>query len=699
MKQMSSAKKIHYVLIGFVLFAIVESLLCVFFSGKYWLFYAISGGSWVFFGLIFSAFSLLFFSVWGKFKKNLTSGFFLAYSLALPLLFYTLAQLAINLPGKYWSPSNLGMVGVFALIFLFLFFVIYKVWAKRPDRARGFKDYVMMQMLIAATGLSGVFLVISPLQKEHWLVSVILVFLFCVLLPFFFLLVFLKIPKGFFGQIFIFSGLILALFLVELHVLCPVRDQLVFRQAEEGTGEDVAPAKFPQNIILIVMDTTRAANMSLYGYERNTTHNLEAFSEDSVTYQHLISNSPWTLPSHSSLFTGFPSDMHGATHGKTTDEPSYPLHDIFETLAEIFSAQGYATGAVVANTAYLAPWTGLNQGFQFYWWGRPLDHVLLLSILGSMGLSKNKFIELKKLCGIEKLNSAQQINQVAIRWMKKVKEKPFFLFLNYMENHGMNYLPSPYSTMFTSPPAPFFTQRKETGIPTVEKGQLERFRSWYDNELASLDFQIGALFAKLKNMGIYDRSLVVVTSDHGELLGEHDDFGHEFWLYQELLHVPLLVKAPFQKNGGTVRMDVVQIIDVFAELLTQAGIELPPFTQGQPFDEVDHPIIAEVKRNPDYVRSWPKTYDRDLTALFAKPFPGLKLIQSTEGGSELYDLKKDPGELKKITDVQNIQMLEEKLNNYLDYLDQLEIKKLRTRIKRIMDKATLDRLRDLGYIK
>jgi arylsulfatase A-like enzyme len=264
----------------------------------------------------------------------------------------------------------------------------------------------------------------------------------------------------------------------------------------------------------------------------------------------------------------------------------------------------------------------------------------------------------------------------------------------------MDYLPPPYSTMFTSPPAPYFMQREEeTGIPITERENSERFHSWYDNELASLDFHIGTLFAKLKNMGIYDKSLVVVTSDHGELLGEHDDFGHEFWLYQELLHVPLLVKFPFQKNGGTIRDDVVQIIDVFAELLTQSGFELPPFTQGQPLDRVSHPIIAEVKRNPAYTRSWPKTYDKDLTTLFAKPFPGLKYIRSTDGRDELYDLGRDPSEEKNLYSSLEIGTLEKELEKYLDYLDQLEIKKLRKTVKRKMDKATLKRLHDLGYIK
>ena len=125
------------------------------------------------------------------------------------------------------------------------------------------------------------------------------------------------------------------------------------------------------------MDTTRAVNMSLYNYHKPTTPNLEEFSSESVVFTNAIATAPWTLPSHASLFTGLPSSMHGATHGNTIERHGLPLQDHFVTLAEILTKNGYTTGAVVSNIV-LAPVSGLNQGFDYYWWGSCRNSSLIL---------------------------------------------------------------------------------------------------------------------------------------------------------------------------------------------------------------------------------------------------------------------------------------------------------------------------------
>lgn len=192
-------------------------------------------------------------------------------------------------------------------------------------------------------------------------------------------------------------------------------------------------------------------------------------------------------------------------------------------------------------------------------------------------------------------------------------------------------------------------------------------------------------------MGLYDETTIVVTSDHGELLGEHNYFGHGFLLYQQLLYVPLIAKYPFEKHDGKIIYKTVQNTDIFAELLVQAGITVPSNIQGQLFSEVEHPIISEVKRKPYNEIKWSNRYNQDLIAIYSKQLPSLKLIRSSDGQKELFDIKSDPMELNNIFDSRKIQIIEEELDRYLYSLSKLKAIKQTLEAKK--------RLFALGYIK
>jgi len=447
------------------------------------------------------------------------------------------------------------------------------------------------------------------------------------------------------------------------------------------------------------MDTARAANFSLYGYKRCTTPNLEQFARESVLFKNAISSAPWTLPSHASLFTGFISYIHGATHGKTKDAHALALHENYDTLAELLTSHGYMTGGVTANTAWLSPSTGLDQGFNYYWWGKSRDSVLFLPTVCSVLLGSNSNNYLKRICGVTTVNSAKRINKIAISWLRKHRNQPWFLFINYMEAHGIEYLPSPYSKLFTKPPKPPFPLNPEDSkVISASNEKVERLRSWYDNQLAFLDNQIALFFESLKDMGLFEETIIVVTSDHGELLGEHEDIGHEFWLYHELLHVPLIIKYPFKKHSGSIIHKIVQNTDIFAELLLQAGISIPSNIQGQPLSEVTHPIISEVERCPIGAAIKPDRYDHDLKALYSKQIAGFKLIQSSDGRKELYHIKNDPTERNNILDFQKIEIIEKELSKYLASLQKLRATKQTYKYKKL-DGATIERLRALGYLQ
>lgn len=699
--------------LSFAAFALIESLFCYLFSGKFRQYYLLSFALWM---TVFALFYLLgiellvkkiFPKLMTRFRKRADDPLFiLTLLLITPMFFYTTVQICNFLPGRFYSISNLFLILLNLILFYFFTLVLYDHFGKtRPNKT--ISNFIFYAILFGFSSISGVFLIASELQGEHWFAKLVIVFLFCITIPFLstLLFTFLKHGKWLFKSILL-SLFILLLLLLELEVALPLRDHLIFQQ-QPSTGsmeKSNGPGGKPPNIILIVMDTTRASNMSLYGYHRSTTPNLEQFASDAVVFTHALSSAPWTLPSHASLFTGLHSSLHGATHGKTKETQGLPLDNEFNTMAEILTANGYTTGAVTANTAFLAPWTGLNQGFEFFWWGRSRDDVLLLPTMAALFLKPDHVDKLKTICGITGKNAAKRINQIARNWLKKVKNKrPWFLFINYMETHGMKYLPPPYAEMFTKPPAMKMSlrnskNRDNTGLFFPKEQELQKLRSWYDNELASLDNEIGLLFKFLKEKNLFYETLIVVTSDHGELLGEHHDFGHGFWLYHELLHVPLIIKYPFGKSKGEVNHKMVQNIDIFAELLEQAHINLPPYIQGQPLNEVTHPIMSSIKRNPTYKDRWPARYDKDLVALYSRQHNQHKLILSSRGSRNLYDLEQDPGEINTISRFPQLQVIEDELNSYLDFLKQFKGLMPVHRAKKL-DKATKDRLRSLGYIK
>ena len=691
--------------LGGIIFAGIEGILCLFFSGKYWQYYILSVAFWAVIGIIyyFPFFGICFLlrNIFTRFnlkKKTFNESKLLLVFLAIaPLFFYTAVQLNLHLPGKYFSKFSLCLDVLLLLIFAFIFLYLYGAW-KKQDKQFILKHFFLFLFLMGGISISGVFLVVSELQTEHWVISVFLVFIFCTLLPIFSIYILKKMNFGMIRKSLIIVGIICFLLIIELKVVCPIRDHFVFgRPLHNASQKTIAPQN-PTNILLIVMDTARAANFSLYGYQKCTTPNLEQFARESVLFKNAISSAPWTLPSHASLFTGFISYIHGATHGKTEDTHALPLHESYNTLAELLTLHGYITGGVVANTSCLSPWTGLDQGFNYYWWGQPRDSVLLLPTVCWAVLGSSSYDYLNRICGVIKVNSAKRINEIAISWLRKHRNQPWFLFINYMDAHGIEYLPSPYSKLFTKHPMPAFPKSlEERKATSASNEEVERMRSWYDNQLASLDNQIALLFESLKEMGLFEETIIVVTSDHGELLGEHDDFGHGFWLYQELLHVPLIIKYPFKKHNGSIIHKIVQNTDIFAELLPQAGIVMPSNIQGQPFSEVTHPIISEIYRSPKAATIWPDRYDRDLKALYSKQIAGFKLIQSSDGRKELYHINNDTTELNNILDSQKAEIIEIELNKYLASLQKLRAAKQTYEHKKL-DEAAKERLRALGYI-
>jgi arylsulfatase A-like enzyme len=301
------------------------------------------------------------------------------------------------------------------------------------------------------------------------------------------------------------------------------------------------------------------------------------------------------------------------------------------------------------------------------------------------------------------------MNPIINDWLDRNSgDQPFFLFINYMEPHaGVEVLPEPYDSMFGfdldehNKVFEDLDMRKVVYFEQeVAPEQMKSRNIYIYRKLFMMDYYMGELFRRLKSMGLYEDSFIIVNSDHGDLFGEHNSFGHNTDLYNELIHIPMIVKYPNASRKGRFTK-TVQTIDLMPEILTYLGIEVSSEVQGQPFDQVDHPIISELFRQQHYylTQENPDRYYRDLKAIYSKVGEdSLKYISATNGSSKLFDLANDQAEENNLISEKRheVALLQEQLNEWMvsfepvqgnDEIDKSKVNEMR------------ERLRSLGYIK
>jgi len=353
------------------------------------------------------------------------------------------------------------------------------------------------------------------------------------------------------------------------------------------------------NVLLLILDTVRSSSLSLYGYERPTTPNLEDLALASVVYDRAIATAPWTLPTHVSLLTGkYPHETNAGFR--------LPMEDGHRTLAEHFRDQGYVTGASVANHHYASAETGLARGFIRYegymgseepllahaWLGNTAAVQRLasaesfgdvLSGLAALGPSKpDKRFNHRR--------DAPEINASFLDWLETVGERPFFAMLNYFDAHSPYEPPEPYRTRFAldKQEAPRLSDEIR-----VELGN-------YEGAIASLDEHLGALMGELRARGVLDNTIVVVTSDHGEQFEEHGRSGHGNTLFTEVLHVPLMIHYPVSLGRDRRVTEFVSLRDVPHTLAELATPGVPNPFPGAPLPALG---LGDVGRGPTMVLS------------------------------------------------------------------------------------------------
>jgi arylsulfatase A-like enzyme len=467
---------------------------------------------------------------------------------------------------------------------------------------------------------------------------------------------------------------------------------------DSAKGNDQKP-----NIIWIVMDTARGDRFSSYGHETHTTPNVDEFRKDAVMFSDAVSAAPWTIPSHASMFTGTDPSTHGA-HFSNEGTLKHPLVNENVTIAEILKGNGYKTAAFIANYAALRRSYGFGQGFDLYYdqpsrfvrfyWGQVFSRIY-------------PSIRYKDYLRINRFLLSSEINPMALHWLEENKENNLFLFINYMECHaGYNYIPGEFSEEFDSyneKALNLFAQTMKKEIvynkKSITPSEHAVLANAVDARLKYLDHNIGKFFDALKEMGIYDDALIIVTSDHGTLWGEHNSFGHMVDLYNELIHIPLIAKYPLAANKKGISDKRVQSIDIMAEILDYLGIAAPEGIQGQPFEEATHTVVAEVFRSKmsKMTKLNPERYYRDLKALYSSDGK-YKYIQASNGQSMLFDLVNDPFEQNNL--LGQMPGLEAKFNNQLLKWQESIIPVVNSPIKQNIDRKKLIKdLRALGYIK
>lgn len=453
--------------------------------------------------------------------------------------------------------------------------------------------------------------------------------------------------------------------------------------------------KIPQ-AILIVLDTVRADRLSLYG-EHGRTNNLETFAQDALVFENCVAPSGLTVPSHASLFTGLYPREHG-THGNLTTTSTdifgfptlNPLSEKFLTLAEIFADNGYTTAAVVSNAIVLNKALNLGQGFQITDTSLNIGHIYhtypfrpalhLLSYLSNLFPKYTLYYR-----------TADDINRESFKIINTISQNPFFLFINYLDAH------EPYR-----PPRPYHGYFLEKTFPQIHRlaQYLRRFilkrwnnMSWisyqlsqYDGEIAYLDAQLGEFFSHLKEAGIYDSSLIIVTSDHGELFGTNGFVGHRTPLYEGEIKIPLIIKFPFSKQVGREKK-MISLCDLYPTILSICGLPVPDDISARAFGDNSSPFVSEL-------------YNFGIgehRIIYWKNYKYMRYEKQRE--PELYDLHNDPEEQNNLA--QKLPSITAMMEEQLDAWQKLHKPKYDSLENKegIITQSMREQLKALGYIQ
>lgn len=428
------------------------------------------------------------------------------------------------------------------------------------------------------------------------------------------------------------------------------------------------------NVILIVVDAARADHFGCYGYGKNTSPNINKFAKEGVLFSRAFSQGACTRISITSLLTSlFPEVLKVE---RAIGQVYLP--DELIALPQVLARNGYAT-------ACFAP-----VGF---------------SILGDR-FELSDTISFER--GINKI--APEINRKASIWLKKNSSKPFFLYLHYLGPHYPYSPPPPYDTIFwqreIGERRKKFRDYKTAALKFPmqwEKNMRDFLVSQYDGRIRYEDAYIGAFLNKLNKLGLSENTLVIITADHGEGFLDHGTFSHSNNLYDELIHVPLIMRLPQALSGGKVVTDLVRLIDIVPTVLgvlniapdnIMQGVNLSFLINGGGMPELESFSQAHASSIEGGNRKGLRTDERSLIVTYDS--------EDNMSSFELYDIENDPKQLDSLVKQKpnELEILKAKLIEHIT-----QCRKLRDSLlgedfvdkPAILDDKTKEALRNLGY--
>jgi arylsulfatase A-like enzyme len=493
------------------------------------------------------------------------------------------------------------------------------------------------------------------------------------------------------------------------------------------------------NVLFVVLDTVRKDHLSVYGYDRPTSPTLESLAEEARVYEQAVTQAPWTLPSHASLFTGLYPSEHGATQ-------EVPYLEGATTLAESLSAAGYATCCYSSN-AWITPYTRLTDGFDdsdnFFkvmpgdvlsgplaraW--KALNDSDRLRGLADTLVAVGAAIHSRLASGEGEDSKTPAVVDRTIDFVDRADERdqPFFAFVNLMDAHQPYHPPEEYAEQFAPGVDSSAVVQSATafncGAETVTDDEWAGIEGLYDAEIRHMDAQLGRLFESLRGAALWEETAVVVCADHGELLGEHGLYGHEFNIYEPVVNVPLVVDHPALAAGRDDRQ--VELLDIYHTILDATdtegrGVSLDPRRSllREEYRDLDefpgagaygfieyHRPLVELNQLESVAASAEIDLDEEsrfYSRMRAARRPDAKYIRNERIPDEAYRLDTDPGEGEDLAGSDDpaiaeteaaLAAFEERVGGEWKAVDRGDEDVLGD-----MGQEAKERLRDLGYVE
>ena len=436
------------------------------------------------------------------------------------------------------------------------------------------------------------------------------------------------------------------------------------------------------NVILIVIDALRADHLGCYGYERKTSPNMDAFARRGVLFLNCYTQASWTKPSVASILTSLYPGIHGTSRHVDV------LPEEVTSLAEILQSAGWITYGYVANPNLKAIFN-YDQGFDFFD-DYPMREKVRYALLREPPSRSLRYL-LAVITGrsgeYSDRDNIRLANRRILPWLERYRDENFFMYLHYNDPHAPYHPPREYRNIFA--------YDKNSRISYEE--------AWYDGEIRYLDDNIIDLLDELQALGLDDRTLIILTSDHGEEFGEHGNFRHGATIYQEQLRVPLIMKFPPLIPAGKSIETAVRSIDITPTILDILRISFPNKLEGRSLlpliagdEDEDHPESVFIEENYDdefifdgivKENTWKYILTRRSKRRDVEKF----------GREELYNIGRDPGERNDLAGTEHGIM--EDLRSELDSFHAHCRSKALSPSRTVLDKETIRQLEAIGYLQ